>query len=233
MEEMSFAAERIILVTGPGLLKPSYCNYLSWLGADSRLITPGSLVPREFCGLVLSGGGDVHHSLYGGDPSLCDQVSEARDELEFRLMDIALEKRVPVLGICRGIQILNVFLGGTLAGHIEGHAAFDQGGEKIDRRHPISVLAGTRLHDILRAENLEVNSAHHQAILKEGLGKGLLVSATAEDGTIEAAELPGEHFVMGVQWHPERDRDERGDYNPSSVKLRDTFLSAVEAQKSP
>lgn len=223
--------ENLILVTGPGLLKPSYCNYLSWLGPGSRLITPGAPVPDHFSGLVLAGGGDVQASFYGGNPSLCELVDQARDDLDFGLLGIAIHRRIPVLGICRGLQVLNVFLEGTLTEHLEGHSARDTEGKNVDSRHGINVLAGTKLHAILGAEHIVVNSAHHQAIRE--LGKDLVVSATANDGTVEAVELPGPNFVLGVQWHPERDRNENGDYNPSSIKLRDAFLSAVEDQRSP
>ncbi len=222
---MSADSKNVILVTGPGLLRPSYCNYLSWLGPDSRLITPGAAIPDRFYGLVLSGGGDVHPDLYRGDGSACELVDASRDELEFRLLEIAMARRAPILGICRGIQVLNVFLGGTLFGHIEGHSALEIDGQKRDRRHQIRVSAGTRLQTILGAESIEVNSAHHQAI--RDLGKGLVISAMAEDGTIEAVELPGNQFVVGVQWHPERDRNGNGDYNTSSTKIRDAFLREV------
>jgi len=221
---MKSASKNLILVTGPGLLKPSYCNYLSWLGPDSRLITPGAPIPNDFSGLVLAGGGDVRPSLYGGNPSLCELVDESRDELDLGLLKIAIARRVPILGICRGIQVMNTYFAGTLVEHLEGHSARDVGGKKADSRHEISVIAGTKLHAILGAESLVVNSAHHQAIRE--LGKGLVVSARASDGTIEAVELPGEHFVLGVQWHPERDRNEN-DYSTSSLAIREAFLREV------
>ncbi|MGC8894146.1 MAG: gamma-glutamyl-gamma-aminobutyrate hydrolase family protein [candidate division WOR-3 bacterium] len=220
---MSAYCEKLILVTGPSLVKPSYCNYLYWIGPDSRLITPASSIPHSFSGLVLSGGGDVHPDLYRGDPSACELVDPNRDELEFRLLEIATKRRVPILGICRGIQVLNVFFGGTLIGNIEGHSALDAGDQKIDRRHRIKIVEGTRLHAILGEGTTEVNSAHHQAI--DSLGDGLVVSATAEDGTIEAVELPGEPFTLAVQWHPERDRNES--YNPSSLAIREAFMREV------
>lgn len=213
---------KFILVSGPGFLRPSYCNYLSWLGPDSGLITPGSPIPDRFSGLVLSGGGDVHPDLYRGDRSACEMVDASRDDLEFRLLEIAMVRRVPILGICRGIQVLNVFFGGTLIGHIERHSALEVDGQKKDRRHQIRVVPGTRLCTILGAESLEVNSAHHQAI--RDLGKGLVISAMAEDGTTEAVELPGEQFILAVQWHPERDRGGNGNYSPSSLKIKDAFL---------
>lgn len=217
---MSSGTENLILITGPGILRPSYCNYLDWLGCDARLITPGAWVPEHFSGLLLSGGGDVDPELYGGDPSECEGVDPERDEMEMRLLGLAVDRRVPVLGICRGAQVLNVFLGGKLFGHICGHSAL--GG---DRRHNITLVRGTRLMDMFGVDSLEVNSAHHQAI--KDLGRGLVISAKAEDGVIEAVELPGEHFVMGVQWHPERDKNEEGVLSPSSQRLREAFLREV------
>jgi putative glutamine amidotransferase len=218
---MNFSPKGLILVTAPSLVKPSYCNYLLWIGSNSALIPPGSLIPDNFSGLILSGGGDVHPDIYGGNPSLCVSVDRARDELEFELLKVAFARKIPILGICRGIQVLNVFLGGTLLGHIEGHSAVE--GE--DRRHAVNITPGTRLRAILGTESLEVNSAHHQALRE--LGKGLIVSAAANDGTIEAVELPGDHFVIGVQWHPERDKDEEGNHSFSSLMLREAFMREV------
>ncbi len=160
-------------------------------------------------GLLLTGGGDVDGKFYGQpNHPLQRNVNEARDQDEFLLIQTALEQQKPILAICRGIQVLNVALGGTLIIDIPTevpnslqHRPSESGHENAIS-HVVNLQAGTKLFDIFfRTEKLQVNSFHHQAV--KTLGKGLRINAIADDGIIEGVELEGHRFCIGVQWHPE------------------------------
>jgi len=159
-------------------------------------------------GFLFTGGGDLSPGLYNGTthPALVD-VDDARDRLEFFLVKTAVHQGVPFLGICRGLQVVNVALGGTLFSHIPGQFPgaikhnYDSGTERELLAHSVSLTPGTRLRRISSQDILEVNSLHHQGI-KE-LASGIMASATAPDGLIEALEVPGHSFGCAVQWHPE------------------------------
>ncbi|MFF3348598.1 gamma-glutamyl-gamma-aminobutyrate hydrolase family protein [Streptomyces sp. NPDC002779] len=154
-------------------------------------------------GLVIAGGPDVEPVRYGveRDPRTGPPARE-RDAWELALIEAALAARVPLLGICRGMQLLNVALGGTLVQHLEGHAEL----VGIFGRHPVKPVPGT-LYAGIAPEETSVPTYHHQSV--DRLGAGLVPSAHAADGTLEAVELPGEHWVLGVQWHPEMGEDVR------------------------
>ena len=148
-------------------------------------------------GLVLAGGGDPLPQLYGdaftGESSLPDV---ARDRFEISLVRKAVAEKIPVLGICRGMQVLNIALGGTLIQDVgRGH---QQKENPLTPTHAIRLEENSRLRTLLQCETLAVNSFHHQSV--KALGKGLRVAATAADGIIEAIE--GNH-ILGVQWHIE------------------------------
>jgi putative glutamine amidotransferase len=158
-------------------------------------------------GLVLTGGEDVAPRRYGEAPhEALGAVNESRDDWEIALVAAAHGRGLPTLAICRGIQVLNVALGGTLVQDIPSqcpsalpHA--DKAG-RATRVHQIQVDAGTRLARILDAERLTVNSAHHQSVGR--VGKGLRITARAPDGIVEGAEWIGDDWwAVGVQWHPE------------------------------
>jgi putative glutamine amidotransferase len=159
-------------------------------------------------GLVLTGGGDIEPARFGEDrhPSV-DDVSPARDDLEIGLTRQALADDVPLFAICRGIQVLNVALGGTLVQDIASEVpyalAHSQKAPRHEPSHAVKVMGeGTRLGRVLGASEVQVNSMHHQAIKR--LGEGLREVAWAPDGVIEGVETAGdERFVLGVQWHPE------------------------------
>jgi putative glutamine amidotransferase len=158
-------------------------------------------------GLVLTGGEDVAPWRYGESPHhALGTVNEARDAFELALITAARDHSLPTLAICRGIQVLNVALGGTLIQDILSqcpsalpHARKDARDARV---HEIQVDRGSRLAEVLEAERVTVNSAHHQAIAS--LADGLRVTARAPDGIIEGAEWDGDDWwAVGVQWHPE------------------------------
>jgi putative glutamine amidotransferase len=132
-------------------------------------------------------------------------VDRARDEFEIALTRLALRRDLPVLAICRGQQVLNVALGGTLVQDIPsvgaGAVMHDAPGRRTRRSHPVEVAKGSRLAAILGPGTVLVNSFHHQSI--DRLGDGLTVTGRAPDGVIEAVEMEERSFVLGVQWHPE------------------------------
>lgn len=172
-------------------------------------------------GLVITGGPDVDPSRYGQQPHpQTNEPARERDEWEFALLTGALARGIPVLGVCRGAQVLNTALGGTLHQHLPdviGHT-HHQKGNAIFGTSDVRTVPGTRLASLI-GERSDAQCYHHQAI--DRLGDGLVVSARDADGVIEAVEVPGEHFVLGVQWHPEERLDD--------LRL---FRAVVEAAKT-
>ena len=164
-------------------------------------------------GLVLTGGGDIDPSRFGETPhATVYEVSAARDELELGLVGSALDAEVPLFAICRGIQVLNVALGGTLVQDISSEIAttiaHSQKEKRHEATHAVTVSGETRLADVLGAHDVRVNSFHHQSI--KTLGRGLRDVAWAPDGVIEGVEhASAPMLVLGVQWHPEADERSR------------------------
>lgn len=158
-------------------------------------------------GLIMSGGGDIALSLSRGAAHVrVGRPDVARDDLEFALLDEFLRRDKPVLGICRGCQVLNTGLGGTLYTHLPDQlrGALDHeypGDLRTTIAHSVQIRGNGRLARLVRQPAIEVNSHHHQGI--RDLGKGLEVVALSSDGLVEAVELSGKRFVIGVQWHPE------------------------------
>lgn len=157
-------------------------------------------------GLILTGGGDVLPSYYGEEPAKgLKSVCGDRDEYEMMLFKKAYGMNMPVMGICRGCQVINVALGGTLYQDIDSQLKDSNGhyqqGAGHELYHSVSIGPDTALYDILNEKTIYVNSFHHQAINQ--LSGDLTVSAWAKDGIVEAVEASGKAFVMGVQWHPE------------------------------
>lgn len=149
--------------------------------------------------LLLAGGGDLDPATYGDlpDPSTVD-VDRLRDDVEVALARVAIERGVPVLGLCRGMQVVNVALGGRLHQDVEGHVLPPPG------THAVHTASGSLSRQLLGAR-VDVRSLHHQAVAE--LGTGLRATARSDDDGIEAIELPG-HPLLGVQWHPELQPDE-------------------------
>jgi putative glutamine amidotransferase len=154
-------------------------------------------------GLVITGGKDIDPARYGQAPHPeTDDPRHDRDAWEFALIARALERGLPVLGICRGAQVLNVVLGGTLHQHLPdvvGHTRH-QPGNAVFSESRVRIVPGTRLAALI-GEHSDEQCYHHQAIAE--LGSGLVVSGRDAEGVIEAVELPGDSFVLAVQWHPE------------------------------
>ncbi len=184
-------------------------------------------------GILLAGGHDIDPTHYGEEKKeyTCN-IDSARDVLEIMLVEIARERGIPILGICRGMQVMNVALGGSLYQdvYLEMPGAMlhdfhnDKGGMPLARNaiaHDVTITEGTLLSLIAGSSSIPVNSLHHQGIKK--VGAGLRVSATAPDGLIEAIEIEGHPFGLGVEWHPE----ELGD-----AVSQKTFAAFIAATKN-
>jgi len=203
-------------VTNPMDKASDFDRYMDWLrlsaaGAQLVPFTVGAVSPDEVGGvdgLVLSGGGDVHPELYGRpqDAARARGVNIDRDRFELELVRLSLERGCPLLGICRGAQLVNVALAGTLVVDLESAGYSNhRRPEAGDRRHAVQITPGSVLREIAGAESGEINSSHHQAV--QSPGRGLQVTARSDDGVVEAlewAERDGRPFLLLVQWHPER-----------------------------
>ena len=194
---------------------PDYEESVRRAGGDVRVLDRMTDRPSEVVagvqGVLLTGGGDVQPAIYGtGAHPTFDPAEPGRDEYEIELVRRALDADLPLFAICRGIQVLNVARGGTLIQDIP-----DELGTTIEHRvkeprfaiaHDVWLTSDSLLEQTLRerlenADSCAVNSRHHQA--PKDIGEGLVVTATAPDGVIEALEDPSRRFCLGVQWHPE------------------------------
>jgi putative glutamine amidotransferase len=196
-------------------LPTGYVDAVRQACAVPIVLPPGEAEPARLLdalsALIVSGGGDINPSAYGGrHHETVYSVCEERDAFEFALTRAALaDTRVPLLCICRGLQVLNVVCGGTLHVHLPEHY-----GERVAHRlpprdtsmHPVRIDPDSRLARILGSTEAEVRSWHHQAI--DALGDGLRPVAWAEDGVIEAVEHVEHPWCIGVQWHPEMQLDD-------------------------
>ncbi len=196
-----------------------YLDSLEAAGARCQLVDEKHL-SSEAQGLLLMGGVDVNPKLYGEKPgSFTDRPHEARDTQEMQLLQEALDKDIPVLAICRGHQVLNVTMGGSLLQHIEdnAHCWTDEGESSW---HDLSFDPG-RLSGVYGAGPVKVNSRHHQGVTRDRLAAGLRPVAIAHDDFVEAVESETHRWVAGVQWHPERP-----EIRPESMPLFEAFIAA-------
>jgi putative glutamine amidotransferase len=208
-----------LIAIAPASRNDDYIESARRAGAETWLLDRGADAPADVvtrvAGIMLLGGADVEPSRYGETPHPTFEASEgSRDEYETELIALAIERDLPLLAICRGIQILNVALGGSLIQDIPSQTssvtvtrhAISPNEPKATIAHEVTVAGGKRLHAIL-APQLDarsmcaVNSRHHQAVKQ--LGRDLVVTAVAPDGIVEAIERPASSFCVGVQWHPE------------------------------
>jgi len=217
--------------------------YLQWLQTMenpeviSLSTTDDNLDQIKRCdGLVLSGGRDIHPKYYGSNnldyTDAPESYNEKRDDFEIAAFEYAKTNRLPILGICRGLQLINVICRGTLIQNLDKFDKNQTHKGNPDKLHQVKIQPGTILFDIVGHSNGEINSAHHQAI--NLLGEGLLVNSQADDGTIEGIEWkekPGKSFMLGVQWHPERMFKFGLEDSDLSKKIKERFFKEIKKNK--
>jgi putative glutamine amidotransferase len=223
-------------ITDCGDKHPIYEKWILCQSEDIHIIRLGykenNLSQISQCdGVLLTGGEDVHPRFYNkpDNLSLCNPafMDEQRDIFEWQVCTYVFEHKIPLLGICRGLQFVNVFLGGTLIGDIpsigkNNHSKYYEG---KDRYHQIRVLPDSSLAEIVGATTGEINSAHHQSV--DVPAESLKVNSLSEDGIVEGLEwlIPNDHSLTLVQWHPERIADFN---NPFNNRIREVFLQAAK-----
>ena len=202
-----------------------YAAALRQAGIEPVLISPGAF--RSLAGLqglLLTGGTDLNPARYGRMPKATDETpDDARDEMETVLLGEALAADMPVLAICRGMQLFNVAHGGTLIQHLNNLAVHQvRGSDPGLPAHEVLVESGARLEAILGAGAHPVNSRHHQAV--DRVGDGLMVTArSSPDGLIEAMERADRRFALAVQWHPE----DQASRDATQLRLFQAFAAAM------
>jgi putative glutamine amidotransferase len=194
-------------------LPAAYVDAVRAGGGLPLLLPPGEDRPEDLLdgldGVVFGGGGDLDPALFGGRPHAAVYgVDRERDLFELALMRAALDRRLPLLAICRGLQLLNVVRGGTLHAHLPdavGEETCHRDSQALHTHHPVRVAPDSRLAGIYGRDAMHIASWHHQAV--ERLGRDLRAVAWAPDGTVEAVEDPARPELLAVQWHPELDLD--------------------------
>jgi putative glutamine amidotransferase len=215
-----------------------YANYENWLLAETDVEviklseSHGNAADASKCdGIILSGGEDVHPRYYNKPEyeTYCHEINERRDEFEFSVLEQVVTHQLPLLGICRGLQVANVFFKGTLVPDIPSFGKFNHSRyADADRYHTIEVDVTSELYKITGTAKGEINSAHHQSA--EHIGKGLVANSISVDGIVEGIERQkseGKPFLQLVQWHPERMTDLN---NPFSRKIKEAFLQAIKSR---
>ena len=212
-------------------MQSKYTASLRRAGAKAVWIEPDDLDKAisqmlQCDGLLLSGGEDVDPAYYGQPVSeKCGQIVRARDEAEMKMLEAFLTTGRPILGICRGVQLMNVYFGGTLHQDIKEISGcnHDDWKRRSTGNHRVTLCSGSKLSGIIGKKTLTVNSLHHQAVDK--VAPVLTAAAVAEDGIIEAVEHPGHRFCIGVQWHPEH----MSGFSRRQRRLFDAFVKSCKA----
>lgn len=212
-------------------MNPAYLNAIQDHGGIGVLLAhtddpeKWNLYRDMFDGFLFAGGVDVDPKYYGEAVAFDSvEIDEQRDTFEFGLFSAVIQTGKPILGICRGEQMLNVAMGGSLYQHIDGHQQTEKSSVCPQR---VSVKEGTRLREILGTAGITTNSFHHQAV-KE-VAPSLIASAYAADGTVEAVESATHPFLLAVQWHPEL-------FYRNSIeaqRLFSAFITAASANEAP
>jgi putative glutamine amidotransferase len=228
---------------GISFSETNFNNYLQWFKeqeeADLEIVELSFEKDNikdleDYSGLVLTGGIDIDPSFYGnkaGYPHAPKDYSTERDKFEMEAFKMAQKINIPVLAICRGLQLVNVACEGTLVQDLGDEALnkIHKGGP--DKNHAVNIVDDSLLKNITHLSSGHVNSAHHQAIDK--LGKGLMINCSAADGTIEGiewADKKNRSFMLAVQWHPER--MENKDKNELSRNIKERFITEVKKTSS-
>jgi putative glutamine amidotransferase len=200
----------------------NYVAALERARAEVIVVEPGDQIPADVDGLCLAGGPDIAPARYGEpDPAhLAKEPDLARDALEFEAISAALRRDIPVLGICRGFQLINVALGGRLVLNVEDHEPEDL--DSVRLHHDVVIDPSSKLAAASGRAPLEVNSRHHQAVTSRELAPSLHATATVGD-LIEAFESDEHRWVVGVQWHPERIGKDQG-MSPEVAGVFDAFV---------
>jgi putative glutamine amidotransferase len=212
--------------------RAQYLDAIRRAGAEPIPLDPVDPAPEEFDGLCLTGGGDVDPARYDADNVASTDIDERRDALELALLERSLARDIPVLGICRGLQLINIHLGGSLEQHHLGHSPkYPPAGAPVSDdpagadavRHEVTAEPGSKLAAACGDETFVVNSSHHQVVTSDRLASDL--RATAHVGElVEALESPAYRWVVAVQWHPERTTQ----VGAAATRIFDAFVAEVK-----
>ena len=213
-----------ITASARGARISSWANRMAVWRAGGRSVRITSLEPfpiDRLDGLVVGGGDDIDTALYGEAMQPQIRIDPDRDRLELNALDVAARLNLPVLGICRGSQMINVHRGGSL--HVDIHEVYEEAPRlrTVLPRKRVSIVPDSGLYRILGISECRVNALHHQAVNR--LGDGIRVVATERSGVVQGIEAPGHRFLMGVQWHPE--------YLVTDPRQQNLFRTLVEAAK--
>lgn len=213
-----------ITASARGARISSWANRMAVWRAGGRSVRITSLEPfpiDRLDGLVVGGGDDIDTALYGETMQPKIRIDPERDRLELRALDVAEARGMPVLGICRGSQMINVHRGGSL--HVDIHEVYEEAPRlrTVLPRKRVSIVPDSGLYRILGISECRVNALHHQAVNR--LGEAISVVARERSGVVQGIEAPGGRFLVGVQWHPE--------YLVADPRQQNLFRTLVEAAK--